>query len=214
MTRGLRCSWLIGGLILGLAIAQSSRQQKAMERTIHPVEIARIVDDPGFVAVSPFDAEQGGEHGAISAGLFERETLCHNLAELTFQDLSGRADRERFHDFEPFWQLERGDLLRPQVPDQNGERQLGSGLQDDARTGLFTKDRIWHGDQAHLPHLRKLKDEILDFITTDFLATAIDEILPASLGVDIAPALPDDVPHPVEAISGEGLGLRRSGPPT
>ena len=101
--------------LLEFAIAQSSRPQKAMERTIHPVEIARIVDDPGFVAVSPFDTERGGEHGAISAGLFERETLCHDLAELTFQNLSGRADRERFHDFEPFGQLERGNLLRAEV---------------------------------------------------------------------------------------------------
>ena len=68
-------------------------------------------------------------------------------------------------------------------------------------------DWIRHGNQAHLPDLRELEDQVLDFITADLLAATVDEVLPAAFGVDIPSPLPDNVPHSVEPLSREGLGI-------
>ena len=64
-----------------------------------------------------------------------------------------------------------------------------------------------HGDQTHLLHCAEPEDQVLDFVATDFLAASIDEVLATTLGVDIAPALPDDVAHSVETVFGERLGV-------
>jgi hypothetical protein len=50
----------------------------------------------------------------------------------------------------------------------------------------FAEYRIGHRDQRHHLDLGVHVDEILDFLAADLLAAAIDEILAAAFGVDVA----------------------------
>ena len=84
---------------------------------------------------------------------------------------------------------------------------VGPRVQHDAGARLLAEDRIGHGDDADLPDLGEAEDQVLDLVAADLLAAAVDEVLPAAFGVDVAAALPDDVAHPVEAVGRERLGV-------
>src|SRR5262245_46714818 len=97
------------------------------------------------------------------------DPLSHHVAEFALENLADRAHRKRRHHFQPFGQLEGGDLLRTQMPDQIIEGQRGAWMEHDAGARLLPEDRIGHRDDADLPHLTQSEDQVLDLLAADFL---------------------------------------------
>jgi len=111
----------------------------------------------------------------ISAGLFKRETLCHDLAEFTLQSLPGRADRERFHDFEPFGQLERGNLLRAEVRNEIVEGYRRARLEDHGRIFKYQgmEIRITYSGRVTSADEIKFTRQVAEFATEEVVAKRV-----------------------------------------
>src|SRR5262249_51181441 len=118
-----------------------------------------------------------------------RDSLRNHLSQLALQNLSDRADRELAHDLQAFRQLERCDALCAQEGHEFIEAKRGTGFQYHAGARLFAEHRIRHRHEHDRFHGRMRKDQVLDLVATDLLATAIDLVLAAPFGVDVAAAL-------------------------